>query len=80
MTYVLYLKFSQNPDFAAELKSTGNRILIEASPTDKVWGVGMDVESAAEHVQLGIALGANDVTWPGRNLLGEALMKVREML
>ncbi len=81
MQYVCLLKFSQNPEFEAELKATGDRILVEASPTDKVWGVGLDEEAAAARV-VGYQEGrpVEQWGWPGRNLLGEALMRVRSLL
>lgn len=69
MTYVNLLKFEQNPEYLAELKSTGGRILVEASPTDRIWGIGRSVEEAAGGAE-----------WRGRNLLGEALMTVRGLL
>jgi len=69
MTYVNYLKFSQNPELKKQLLETGDRILVEASPTDKIWGIGLSEEEAA--------MGAE---WRGRNLLGIALMDVRKLL
>ncbi len=87
MNYCLWLKFSQNPEWADELKATGDRILIEASPTDKIWGVGMDIEEAAACVReyhRSVAEDGSDAmespNWPGRNLLGQALMTVRGLL
>ncbi|WP_330959246.1 NADAR family protein [Photobacterium sp. 53610] len=63
------LKFSQNPDLLAFLISTGDSILVEASPVDKVWGIGLaaDDERAKDPAQ-----------WRGENLLGYALMLVRK--
>lgn len=61
-------KYEQNPDLKAKLLSTGNAILAEASPKDKIWGIGLDADSAA----------VTDVSeWPGQNLLGRALMELR---
>jgi ribA/ribD-fused uncharacterized protein len=88
MTYACWLKYSQNPAWAAELKATGNRILVEASPVDAVWGVALDVEAAARFAEKELdhgapgshASGPGYIRWPGRNLLGQALMKVRGML
>ena len=81
MQYVLLLKFSQNPEWAAQLKATGDRILIEASPTDRIWGVGFDVEAAAAMAKRQmLTCSATEIAWAGRNLLGQALMTVRGLL
>ncbi len=69
MQHVLLAKFSQNPEFAQTLKATGERVLVEASPTDRIWGIGVSEQEAAA-----------GAPWQGRNLLGEALMTVRGML
>ncbi len=64
-------KFRQNPPLLAWLFSTGDEILVEASPVDRIWGVGM----------AGNAPGVEDVTaWKGENLLGFALVEVRNRL
>ncbi len=64
-------KFTQHPDLGDFLRRTGPKVLVEASPHDRVWGIGVD----ATH---------DDVThparWRGLNLLGFALMDVRERL
>ena len=64
-------KFSQNPELHDFILSTGSKILVEASPYDKIWGIGMNENS-------------QDVIfperWKGQNLLGFALMKVRAIL
>ncbi len=63
------LKFSQNEKFGEFLLSTNNKILVEASPYDKIWGIGMlESDSRAE----------NPLLWNGENLLGFALMEVRD--
>lgn len=64
-------KFRQNPALAAFLVSTGDRILVEASPVDPVWGIGL----AADHADA-----RRPAAWPGMNLLGFALMEVRARL
>ncbi|TQV93848.1 protein T24A6.7 [Cordyceps javanica] len=51
------------------LLATGTRELVEASPLDRIWGVGYSPTNAP----------ANRATW-GKNLLGKALMEVREAL
>ena len=64
-------KFSQNPELKAFLLSTGTAELVEASPVDEVWGIGL-----AE----GSPLIRDKSKWEGQNLLGKALMKVRNAL
>lgn len=64
-------KFSQNDDIKEFLLATGDAILAEASPYDKIWGIGLDSEHAKE-------LGVDN--WRGQNLLGCALMEVRDWL
>lgn len=71
MVYVCLLKFKQDIKLKAELLETGNKILVEASPFDKIWGVGL---SADNDVIL------NEKSWRGTNLLGKALMDVRKLL
>ncbi|GAA3233940.1 hypothetical protein GCM10017691_30010 [Pseudonocardia petroleophila] len=62
---------SARPDLRGYLLGTGQRLLVEASPHDRVWGSGL----AADHPD------ARDPDrWPGRNQLGRALMRVRELL
>jgi ribA/ribD-fused uncharacterized protein len=64
-------KFTQNPALGELLVGTGNRVLVEASPVDPIWGIG----SAANDP------GATDpAAWRGLNLLGFALMEVRRRL
>ncbi|SMB94346.1 NADAR family protein [Deinococcus hopiensis] len=66
---MLRLKFGQNPGLRAFLLETGDAELVEAAPTDRIWGIGFS-ESGAE---------ANRHAW-GENLLGKALMDVRTEL
>ncbi len=61
-------KFEQNPDLKKALLDTGDAILAEASPKDKIWGIGLDAQ-AAMHVDMS--------EWPGQGLLGRALMELR---
>jgi len=64
-------KFRQNPRLLDYLTSTGNAVLVEASPVDPIWGIGLfDTHPNAKHPEL----------WPGDNLLGFVLMQVREAL
>jgi len=53
------------------LLNTNERILVEASPVDPIWGIGM----AADHKEVN-----NPEKWQGLNLLGFALMEVRDEL
>ncbi|MBE6268346.1 MAG: NADAR family protein [Bacteroidales bacterium] len=64
-------KFSQNAALKEFLLSTGDAILVEASPYDEVWGIGLDRETAMK---------ATVNEWRGENLLGCALMDVRDRL
>ncbi|KQV05535.1 MULTISPECIES: NADAR family protein [unclassified Kitasatospora] len=64
-------KFGQDPALRSYLLGTANRVLVEASPLDRVWGIGL----AADHEQ---ALRPAD--WRGLNLLGFALMEARAQL
>jgi ribA/ribD-fused uncharacterized protein len=62
-------KFSQNAQLGLFLKQTGSRVLVEASPVDRIWGVGLAQND--EKVN-------NPNLWRGLNLLGFALMQVRD--
>ncbi len=62
-------KFSQNQELKDFLLGTNDRILVEASPYDKIWGVGMSAKDS------GIT---NPNCWQGENLLGFCLMEVRD--
>lgn len=64
-------KFCQNEDMKAQLLATGEKELVEASPFDTIWGIGL---SATNPKAL------NKATWRGQNLLGNVLMTVRERL
>jgi ribA/ribD-fused uncharacterized protein len=64
-------KFNQHPAFADFLINTEDRILVEASPVDKIWGIGLSKDH--EHID-------NPYFWSGENLLGFALMEVRDFL
>ena len=64
-------KFSQNDEMRLALIHTGQRRLAEASPHDKLWGIGL---SACDYRV------SSPSTWRGSNLLGQALEHVRETL
>jgi ribA/ribD-fused uncharacterized protein len=64
-------KFGQHPELRACLARTGDRVLVEASPVDRIWGIGLAHDDPkAENPEL----------WRGLNLLGFALMEVRARL
>lgn len=64
-------KFSQNSSLREFLLNTGDRILVEASPVDQIWGNGLAADSPDAQ---------NPDRWPGLNLLGFAIMVVRSQL
>jgi hypothetical protein len=64
-------KFGQNPDLGGYLATTGDRVLVEASPVDRIWGIGLAEDDARAQ---------NPELWRGLNLLGFALMEVRARL
>ncbi|PJJ10288.1 hypothetical protein CLU83_3690 [Flavobacterium sp. 1] len=64
-------KFNQNSDLKEFLMNTKERVLVEASPVDAIWGIGM----AGDHKDI-----HNPEKWRGLNLLGFALMEVRDAL
>ncbi len=64
-------KFGQDPELAGYLLGTGDRVLVEASPLDRIWGIGLAADD--ERVE-------RPREWRGLNLLGFALMAARERL
>jgi ribA/ribD-fused uncharacterized protein len=64
-----FYKFTQNEEIKEELISTKNKILVEASPYDKIWGIGLSDED--KNIE-------NPNYWKGQNMLGFALMEVRD--
>lgn len=71
MYQVCLAKFSQNEQQRETLLGTGDRTLVEGSPYDVVWGVG--IHWAHEEI-------LDEKNWKGQNLLGKALMEVRKVL
>lgn len=67
----LLAKFSQNEDLKERLKSTGNDILAECAVRDRIWGIGLSMKDPDRF---------ESDKWNGQNLLGYALMMVRERL
>ena len=66
-----YHKFSQDKGLKEFLLETKKRILVEASPVDRIWGIGLHQDSDKA---------MNPNLWKGENLLGFALMEVRDRL
>jgi ribA/ribD-fused uncharacterized protein len=66
-----YAKFTQNPKMLKELMDTGNKEIVEASPEDKIWGIGM--HSSDPDI-------LDKTKWKGTNWLGMAIMEVRDDL
>jgi ribA/ribD-fused uncharacterized protein len=64
-------KFAQNAELGDFLRQTGDRVLVEASPVDPIWGIGMAADE--EFVD-------QPRRWKGLNLLGFALMETRERI
>ena len=67
----LYAKFSQNEDLQAQLLATGDALLAECAVKDRIWGVGLSMHDPDR---------LDRAKWNGQNLLGYALMMVREKL
>lgn len=65
------VKFSQNPPLRDFLLRTEGKILVEASPVDRVWGIGLAADDPRTE---------NPRLWRGDNLLGFALMETRDRL
>jgi ribA/ribD-fused uncharacterized protein len=64
-------KFKQHNDLKEFLLNTKERVLVEASPEDKIWGIGLTADSDKAE---------NPKRWNGLNLLGFALMEVRDII
>ena len=71
MIAVNMAKFSQNSKLKAILFSTGDKILVEASPTDFIWGIGLYHEDDKV---------LDEKNWKGQNLLGKAICQAREQI
>lgn len=67
----LLAKFSQNEDLKEQLKATGDAVLAECAVKDRIWGIGLSMSDPDRR---------NREKWQGQNLLGYALMMVREQL
>ena len=66
-----WCKFSQNRQLREFLLSTRDSVLVEASPYDNIWGIRLAASSPEAQAPM---------KWRGQNLLGFALMEVRDEL
>jgi ribA/ribD-fused uncharacterized protein len=64
-------KFDAHDELRGFLLGTGDRVLVEASPMDRIWGIGMTARDASAD---------EPARWRGQNLLGFALMHARHRL
>jgi ribA/ribD-fused uncharacterized protein len=64
-------KFSQNPELGDWLIGTSPAVLVEASPVDTIWGIGLAADDKRA---------SDPAKWRGLNLLGFVLMKARDQL
>ncbi len=64
-------KFTQNPELLALLLGTAGTELVEASPFDRIWGIGLGASNPAAH---------DKAKWRGQNLLGKVLDELRQEL
>ncbi|XP_062509185.1 riboflavin biosynthesis protein VVA0006-like, partial [Corticium candelabrum] len=62
-------KFTQNSELKKQLFATTGTTLVEASPNDQIWGIGLSAENEEAWSR---------ETWRGMNLLGQALTEVRD--
>ena len=69
MVKALEAKYA-DPELKSILLETGDRIIVEASPYDRIWGVGLSESDSDLYTG----------NWRGQNLLGKALMEVRDKL
>ncbi|MDP6500106.1 MAG: NADAR family protein [Candidatus Marinimicrobia bacterium] len=66
-----YLKFTQDETLKELLLDTGDKTIVEASPYDTIWGIGLSCDDDKI---------LDESNWQGENLLGKAIMKVRTIL
>ena len=64
-------KFSQNSELCEQLLSTGDTILAECAVRDRIWGIGLAMDDPKR---------LDPAQWRGQNLLGYALMMVRDQI
>ena len=64
-----FAKFTNNQELKNRLLATGDKLLVECSPSDSIWGNGLSIEDSKR---------TPVEEWPGSNRLGKALVWVRE--
>jgi len=65
----LVSKFTQDTYCLNTMLDTGDKIIVEASPMDKIWGIGLSEKDPRA---------LDQSKWLGQNLLGKVLMRVRD--
>jgi ribA/ribD-fused uncharacterized protein len=71
MVPALVAKFTQSKSLLEEILSTGDDLIVEASPYDKIWGIGLDEDDPRA---------LDQSQWQGTNWLGIAIMKARDII
>lgn len=71
MVPALVAKFEQNDKLLVEILSSGTDLIVEASPYDKIWGIGLNADDPRA---------LDQTQWLGTNWLGIALMQARKIL
>lgn len=64
-------KFTQNPELCVELINTYPTTLVEASPYDRIWGIGLSEYHPDAKIRS---------KWQGKNWLGEVLTQTRDAI
>ena len=64
-------KFTQNPELLQLLRATAGTTLVEASPYDRIWGIGLAAGDPPRQ---------DPTQWRGQNLLGQILTRLRDEL
>lgn len=71
MKIALKAKFSQHPELRNKLQDTGTKLLAEANPRDKYWGIGTSFDTSKAK---------DPAKWPGKNVVGNMLQELRSEL
>lgn len=73
----LVFKFTQNPELAQVLMGSGDRVLVECSPVDRIWGIGIarECDGGADD-----SVWRDSRNWRGDNCMGFRLMDLRDAL